>query len=498
MIQGRLPPRVPAVARLPRLDGVLFVASWFGIGSISRLLCLLPPPWHQGPELELVVLARRFFGSIAYSVTSLYEFGTPITIFDDSSDISSPVSCLRLSLMCANTSVLGTGATVKEFEIASHVPFNHVSSVSSCRWDELRALPLPHLESTKHLGRRIDWDSLVHSQPPRASVERWRRESGISRLPARAQPQHPAEALSPADAAALELPRTFARTDAMPKAAPRTLRGKPLKPEQDAMKMLDALAFSLKLRQRAELSDALDEAHRYNCEGDEEPEPRDRSHDPAKSTIDRAKAKADLVGALIERRLFAAEVAADDIESIHCFSDGSPVVGSEIQGMIAEVVHRDHSVREITLPGSTLHYGKCDAVNKCVVFLWALWLVVGPLRTMMEIFIEKTLSFTTDGGVEIGLVLTPDILGAFMAWVGGQELSDCRLLVQIGSRLFFSLPSNRGMEPHRGQSDALRRGAGAVVARHFAQGPSPMHVVPERHLESPHCPRCGPACSRSC
>ena len=152
--------------------------------------------------------------------------------------------------------------------------------------------------------------------------------------------------------------------------------------------------------------------------------------------LDRAKAKVDVVGMLLERRIFAQEVAGDSIESIHCYSDGSPVVGAELQGMLADVVHRDRSIRKITMPGSTLHYGHCDAINKCLAFLWAVWLVAGPGPTTVRTFVWLVRSFTTDFGIEMGIVLCPDVLDAFFAWLQGRDLNDCRLLVHLETRLF--------------------------------------------------------------
>ena len=101
----------------------------------------------------------------------------------------------------------------------------------------------------------------------------------------------------------------------------------------DPIRALDAIGFSLKLRQAAEFSEALGEAHIFNWTADFDPPARDRSKDPSRREIDRAKVRADVVGMAVERRIFAKEVADDNIESIRCYSDGSPVTGAEIQGI---------------------------------------------------------------------------------------------------------------------------------------------------------------------
>ena len=287
-----------------------------------------------------------------------------------------------------------------------------------------------------YLGHRTNWANLERDMPPKASVTRWRAEAGTNkRMPAVAGESGDAP-VSKGDAAAMQMPKKCLRVQATPanEAAPSRCpsRFKRIEP----IKAVSAVSFALKLRQVSEFSDALDDAHFYNWDPDEPAPERDRTQDPGRSTIDRSAAKCDVVGMLLERRIFAEEVASDSIESIHCFSDGSPVVGAELQGMVTEIIHRDGSRRNITMPGSTLFFGHGDSINKCMAFLWAIWLVCGPLESMMRVFLGNVRSFTTDDGVEMGIVLTPDVLCAFMSWIDGRDLEACRTLVSFGRRLF--------------------------------------------------------------
>jgi len=213
---------------------------------------------------------------------------------------------------------------------------------------------------------------------------------------------------------------------------PAQVRAKP-----DAMKLLNGISICTKLRSITEFSNVLQDVDIYNSNCAVDPPPRDASGDPTRADLLRAYSRSDIVGMLIERRVWAEEIANDDVASIHCQSDGSPVVGAELQGMVAEIVHRSpKSVRRLTLPGSTLHYGHMDATNKAIAFLWALWLVVGPSQEMVQAFLDRVHSFTTDFGVEIGIVRTPDVLSAFFAWIRGRPLEACRTLVRHTHRLF--------------------------------------------------------------
>jgi len=267
------------------------------------------------------------------------------------------------------------------------------------------------------LGAYIRWNSLVRDFPQKAFVLRWRRDATIKRKEAQVGPSHhlPRRAL-PRDRGTeklLELPQK---------------RGRPPDPEDDAeegaeaaekgeldpYRLLDAVQFSLKLRQVEEYSDALDIANRILHPAFDDPPPRDRSSDPSRPKIERSKVKLGMVGMALERRTFAQEMLEDAVESIHGYTDSSPVVGEEIQGMLCDIMKRDGSLRRVHFPSSTLHYGRYDSVNKAICFIWGIWLVCGPTMAAMKYFLEKTYSFTTDFGNEASTGLLPDILDAFV------------------------------------------------------------------------------------
>ena len=105
---------------------------------------------------------------------------------------------------------------------------------------------------------------------------------------------------------------------------------------------------------------------------------RDSKADPSSSNLDRAKAKLDFTAMLVERRLFHADMATDNCAAINIFSDGSPVTGAELQGMIVHYVKRDGSVRVSTLPGATLTYSHCGAVAKTLALVHSVYLTCGP------------------------------------------------------------------------------------------------------------------------
>ena len=115
---------------------------------------------------------------------------------------------------------------------------------------------------------------------------------------------------------------------------------------------------------------------------------RDWSKDHRRSCLDRAKQRMDLVAMNLERRVFHAEMATDAILAINVYSDARPTVGAEIQGMLVDFIKRDDTVRTCVLPGATLDYGHADVVSKTMSFVYAVWLVCGPLLEHLRYFFK--------------------------------------------------------------------------------------------------------------
>ena len=113
---------------------------------------------------------------------------------------------------------------------------------------------------------------------------------------------------------------------------------------------------------------------RYDADpsDDEAFEPRDPSLDPSRASRIRARQRADVVYMLLEQRMFQEWYEQDLVESVHIYSDGSPVVGVELQGQCVEIFLKDGELHRRTLPGSQLCYGMCGCVNKCVSLIWGL------------------------------------------------------------------------------------------------------------------------------
>ena len=162
----------------------------------------------------------------------------------------------------------------------------------------------------------------------------------------------------------------------------------------------------------------------------------DHAKDPKHIAMRSALARTDVVCMLLVRRLFKRWRADDVVKVVNVYSDASPVVGTELQGMILDIIFRDGSLERLILPGSTLAYGHGGAISKGVALVWALWLVCGPEEDALRWLISKIRSFTTDFGVEMHLLEIPDLVSAVISWTGGTPLERVRGMIKPDVRLF--------------------------------------------------------------
>ena len=138
---------------------------------------------------------------------------------------------------------------------------------------------------------------------------------------------------------------------------------------------------------------------------------------PHASTMKRARPRFDIACMCMERAEWACGRYSRDASagkrSIHLYADSSPNTGSEIFGMIFDVVAKGKLFRTLQLPGSVLGHGFMSAVDKTMAVLWAVFLSVGPMWSSIEEFLYDVRSFTSDCGVESLISDTKNIAQAF-------------------------------------------------------------------------------------
>jgi len=307
----------------------------------------------------------------------------------------------------------------------------HVSLEEVPGWSEASK---PVLVKRVALGAKVDRSTFPVDAPPPMYINRWRSLAGATSHRARA-PDRDAPPTNVGRDAALALPRKRPRPEEAADESSGDRGGERKKPF-DAIKLLNACAFANHLRSFADFSEAMLDSKKYDENESEEEVVRDRTHDPSKTSLHKNIAALDIVGMQIERRNWHEEVANDQVQSINCYSDASPVCGTEIQGMICDVCKKDKTVRRVTLPGATLCYGQTDAISKMMAFLWAVWLVFGPTEMHMRYFVDHTRCWTTDFGTENHSIELPDCLRAFLLWISGVPLENVRGVVDFSRRLF--------------------------------------------------------------
>ena len=414
---------VPVPFGIRRLHG-LGVVTWM----YKRLADVEPS--GAGEPVAGDRVAARAWGRLDYDLVERWPLIEPLPIPDDIDLASSAVGCL-LEARFRSAFLSGPEATVESLLDSQAEVFNDMLALSHIQMEVLCEAELPEIVTTVTLGTRIDHSLILFGLPPLSPIARWRAEAGASRsrvprVVGVATPQP-----SPGENALLELPRKRKRRDAVGEQPAEKAK------HLDPLKLVDAVAFSLHLRQVSDFSEAMLDAKRFDAEDSDEEVTRDASHDPGRSTLQRAAKRLDIVGMNIERRIWHQEVADDAVEMVNCYSDSSPVVGMELQGMLADIVRKDGAIRRVVLPGGSVFYGNQDAIAKTMVCLWAAWLVFGPLLEHMQYFVDHVRCWTADSPVESYSIELPDCLHAFLAWVAGTALEDCRPLANHTRRLFY-------------------------------------------------------------
>ena len=161
-----------------------------------------------------------------------------------------------------------------------------------------------------------------------------------------------------------------------------------------------------------------------------------RDNDPKKTILYDSLARADLVCLSLTRRQTHEWRRTSAVRSINVYSDASPVVGEELQGMIVDINLYNGETTRLILPGSTLAYGHADTISKGVALVWALWLVAGPSADDVRWFCSLVRSLTTDGGVELHLLEIPDMIDAVIERIGGRPIDELRPFVHQDRRMF--------------------------------------------------------------
>ena len=298
--------------------------------------------------------------------------------------------------------------------------------------EEVLAGDLPCAFRSVRLGGRVDYTNIVKDNPRRQLICSWRNRVGARRRNRPAGEQLDRLHGPSYEDVLLELPRKRAAevNVEVPNAARHLGKRRKL---ADPIHLIRGLSFCGKLRSVREFTNTLNLAHDF----DHPNEPRrNQDNDPSRTTLDVARQKADVISMLLSRREFRADAMFDRIESINVFTDSSPIVGGELQGMIIDVCKTDPADNHrLILPGSSLCYSHFDAVSKTIGLLWALWLVGGPDETTLRYLLTKIGSTCTDMGIEHMTLQCPDVLQAFLSWVGGAPLETCRTQVNHDKRL---------------------------------------------------------------
>ena len=339
-----------------------------------------------------------------------------------------------------DVAILADGGTVLDYLDSHAVQECPALFLSDGGIAELATCPV-NIRNVPIGGQTLQSKLFVPSFPTLSSLQRWRSE-GVGRVEIPGPGVVDAEEdpdLGPLLAMPPKRSREEREEESFWQGASRVKQGKSevhLGRRIDPVKQILALGFSQHLRAQISFSDALQAAEDYERDvAEEDAVARDPLTDPSESALASNVIRLDPVACLLTRREFAQYIKDDSLEAVNLYSDGSPVCGAELQGMIMDIHLKNGEQRQLTLPGSMLQYGHTDWISKGVALVWSVSLVVGFELPALEYVFSKVRSMTTDYGVELKCALMSNILPAFVQWVRGAPLNTLQHRVQHDVRL---------------------------------------------------------------
>ena len=379
-------------------------------------------------------------GTLEYMLDKCLPFEVDVPLPDDLG--SSAASVLRAVLLCQGTLVTmedGTNKECVEFLEAEGVRCETLIAFSQREVDMLNRTDRGStLLRSMRINSRGRFPPTIGRTPSNKNLRLWRievRDKYREVCPETFAPGAPAASSSDVDHV-LYLPPGD-RFEHFSRPEPPRGQGVRGRRETDPVRVIHCINVAQHLRQPALFQEVLEGCVDYL--GLEEANPNithDYALDPTRRPMDRGLARADVVAMSLQRRLFKQWRQEDRIKSINIYSDASPVVGAELQGMVIDVNMKDDTTDRIILPGSTLAYGFAGTMSKSVALVHALWLVCGPSAEDLRWVCSKVLSMTTDFGVEMHLLEAPDMIDAYLAHMTGTPFDRLAPLVKHDVRLF--------------------------------------------------------------
>jgi len=210
--------------------------------------------------------------------------------------------------------------------------------------------------------------------------------------------------------------------------------------QYDAVEFLKWMRFTRHLHAQENVAEAADDAldavlvHEVKQQVE-----AGRTRVPRKTALKEGRLHLDATDMLLERRYFKDMLTnrPDDLICVLFFSDGSPVSGTELQGMIMDLVMRCGGITTRILPGVAMAHGQFGVMSKAFALLWALYLIVGPWEYGLTLLLQKkTRGLTTDMGTELGLCDVPCLIKGFLLYLLGASMATIEKTVDFQSRLF--------------------------------------------------------------
>ena len=354
---------------VPR-DGADSVAKVLGVASMRWTVVPVsgdPSFAHAAPGPSGTGGVRGSWGSLQYLVHEAARLEHAVELPRDF-NFSDPLVAQRVSTLCTGCS-FSVGLSLDNVCDALELLVTSVFMLSAAAVANVHGGLAGLVVCSVVLGRRVLVSSIIPGQPSMGQLRRLRKIGRESQPGGSTGPDMGDGYEDRYNNAFLHLPSWAERFTV--ETMPARIRLGRVLTDTDPVKLFEGLNLCQYLRSTRYFTPAANASHRFD-HGDAA-QPRDSRKDPSRTKLDRSKCILDVVDMAFDRRQFRADRIFDTIESICLCSDSSPVTGEEMQGMVADIVYNDQSTRRTTLPGSSLAYGTCNSITKCVALLWAVF-----------------------------------------------------------------------------------------------------------------------------
>jgi hypothetical protein len=415
----------------PHYEGILAVVGVAILGYAMRRAGTDAPTDHLSALATSAKRKRRglaggSLGFLDFFVNAIYRYDQPFEIFED--EFADPFAAIGWRNDLKHVEFVD-GSTMEELEARHSVKSPTSYMCVSPSHAEVLVKEQSSAVKVVAVSEKTRRCQVPQCGPPFKDVQKWARQLKLE------ERQRSDGGPSTARSALLDLPSGVAEN---PQSGRKSAKNAD---QHDAVEFLRWLRFSRHLHAQEAILEAADDgldASVADIDSLKSQIDAARTRVPKKSSLKQGRCHLDATTMLLRRRWFNELITErpNDVLAFFLYTDGSPVSGTELQGMLLDYISRSKEVMTLVLPGVALAYGAYGVLSKAFALLWALFLVIGPWAFGITFVLDRIRGTTTDMGNELGLPDVPNLVAGFLKHITGVSLAEIRGTIDLSTRLF--------------------------------------------------------------